>query len=141
MRTYKGRKRQTRGSVRREYPFYPNQLLRILMVIMGTLAAVAVLSALFPLSLDLIADPFARPEAGTRALWILKPVILLGGMLKRPGLTIVLVTFLAALFVLLPALDRSGQRTLKRRLLMATPFLLWVLFLAVSLLFSVGVPG
>jgi hypothetical protein len=111
------------------------------MAIMGAVAVIAILSALFPLPLDYIADPLAEPAAGTGALWILKPAILLGDILFRPGLTVVLIVIFASLFVLLPILDRSGQRSIKRRALVAVPFLLWMLFLAMSLLFSTGVGG
>jgi len=46
---------------------------------------------------------------------------------------------LAVLFVLLPILDPSEHRSLKRRAVIAIPFLLWMFFLALSLIFSVGV--
>ena len=141
VKSYKGRKRRTRRGQPREYPYYSNHILRVLMAIMGAVAVIALLSALFPLPLDYIADPLAGPQAGTRALWILKPAILLGDIIFRPGLTVVLITIFALLFVLLPILDRSGQRSIKRRILVALPFLLWMLFLAWSLLFSSGVLG
>ena len=111
------------------------------MAIMGTLAVIAVLSALIPLPLDQIADPLVEPDPGTRTLWILKPAVLLDNIAFSPGITVVLITIFAALFVLLPLLDRSGQRSIKRRILVAIPFLLWMIFLALSLLFSTGVPG
>jgi quinol-cytochrome oxidoreductase complex cytochrome b subunit len=53
----------------------------------------------------------------------------------------VLIAVLAALFVLLPLLDRSGHSSIKRRTLVAVPFLLWMLFLALSLMISTGIPG
>lgn len=138
---YKSRKRSARRGQLKEYPFYPYHIIRVLMAIMGAVAVIAILSALFPLPLDHIADPLAEPDAGTEALWILKPAILLGDILFRPGLTVVLIVIFASLFVLLPILDRSGQRSIKRRILVAVPFLLWMLFLAMSLLFSTGVGG
>jgi quinol-cytochrome oxidoreductase complex cytochrome b subunit len=133
--------KHARRGEQKEYPFYPNHLLRIFIVIMGAVAVIATLSGLFPLPLDHIADPLAPPDPGYKALWILKPAILLGDIAFTPGLTVVLITIFAALFVLLPILDRSGQRSLKRRVLVAVPFLLWMLFLACSLLFSIGVRG
>ena len=102
---------------------------------------VATLAALFPLPLDRIADPLVQPDPAIRALWILKPAILLGSILVRPALTAGLIAFLAVLFVLLPILDRSGHSTLKRRAMVAIPFLLWMAFLGLSLLMSVGVSG
>ena len=143
MRTqpYKTRKKPGRHGEQKRYPFYPNHLLRIFMAIMGAVAVTATFSALFPLPLDHIADPLAHPAPGTRALWILKPAILLGDILTMPGLSVVLIALLAALFVLLPVLDRSGQSSIKHRILVAIPFLLWMLFLAVSLLLSPGVRG
>lgn len=140
-RSFKNRRKHTRRGEQKEYPFYPNHLLRILMAIMGTVAVIAAISALFPLPLDQIADPLGTPDPGTRTLWILKPAVLLGNIASSPSLTVVLITFFAALFVLLPVLDPSGQRFLKRRILVAMPFLLWMLFLAWSLLFSTGVSG
>lgn len=141
MRSYKFRKKHARRGKQKEYPFYPNHLLRILMAIMGAVAVIATVSALLPLPLDQIADPLAEFDPGTRTLWILKPAILLGDIVFRPDLTVVLIAILATLFVLLPILDRSGQRSIKRRTLVAVPFLLWMLFLAWSLLLSTGVRG
>lgn len=138
---YKIRKKHSRRGERKTYPLYPNHLLRVLMVIMGTVAAIAILSALFPLPLDRIADPLAQPDPESRALWLLKPAILLNDMMPFPGLTAVLIAVLAVLFVLLPILDRSGQRSIKRRILVGVPFILWMLFLAWSLLLSTGVWG
>ena len=111
------------------------------MALMATVAVIAAMSALFPLPLEDIADPLAETDPGTRILWILKPAILMGDIVSRPGLVIMLTAILAALFVLLPILDRSGQRSIKRRALVAVPFLLWILFLAWSLLLSTGVRG
>lgn len=138
---YKVRKKHARRGEQKEYPFYPNHLLRILMAIMGAVAVIATVSALLPLPLDQIADPLAEFDPGTRTLWILKPAILLGDIVLVPGLTVVIIAIFATLFVLLPILDRSGQRSIKRRTLVAVPFLLWMLFLAWSLLLSTGVRG
>jgi len=140
-RPYKVRKKHARRGEQTEYPFYPKHFLRVLMAIMGAVAVIAILSALFPLPLDHMADPLAESDTGTRALWILKPAILLGDLVLRPSLTVVLIAIFATLFVLLPILDRSGQRSIKRRALVAVPFLLWMLFLAWSLLLSTGVRG
>jgi hypothetical protein len=71
----------------------------------------------------------------------LKPAILLYNILPMAGLPVVLIALLAVLFVLLPVLDRSGQRFIKRRILVAVPFLLWMFFLALSLMLSIGVRG
>lgn len=111
------------------------------MVIMGAVAGVTTLAALFPLPLDHMADPLAQPDAGIRILWILKPAILLGSILTRPSLTVGLIAVLAVLFVLLPILDRSGHSSIKRRMLVAVPFLLWMVFLALAMLFPAGVQG
>jgi quinol-cytochrome oxidoreductase complex cytochrome b subunit len=140
-RSFKGRRKRARRGEQKESPFYPNFVLRILMAIMATVAVIAILSALFPLPLDHIADPLAASDPGTRTLWILKPAVLLDNIAFSPGITVVLITIFAALFVILPLLDRSGQRSIKRRILVATPFLLWMLFLTFSLLFATGAPG
>ena len=140
-RSYKIRKKHARRGEQKEYPFYPKHLLRVLMAIMGAVAVIATLAALFPLPLDHIADPLAVSDTGTRTLWILKPAILLGDLVLRPSLTVVLIAIFAALFVLLPILDRTGQSSIKRRALVAVPFLLWMLFLAWSLLLASGVGG
>lgn len=138
---YKMRKKTVRRHEQREYPFYPHQLFRNLMAVMGAVAVVAVLAALFPLPMDRMADPLAQPDPGVGTLWILKPAILLAGILARPALAVGLIFILAVLFVLLPILDRSGHSSLKRRVLIAIPFLLWMVFLAVSLLIPTGVAG
>ncbi len=140
-RSYKVRKKGFKRGEQREYPFYPNQLFRILMSIMGAVAVVAIVAALFPLPLGQIADPLAEPDTGTGALWILKPALLLKTLVLSPRLTILLIFSLAALFVFLPILDPSGHRSIRRRIIVAVPFLLWMLFLAVSLLFAFGVPS
>lgn len=108
------------------------------MVIMGSMAVVAILAALFPLPLDHIADPLVQPDPTVRALWILKPAILLGGIFHLPGLTVVLITLLATLFVFLPILDRSGKQSIRRRLVVAVPFLIWMIFLTLSIFLSPG---
>lgn len=138
MKPHKTRKKGARRGERKEYPFYPNHFLRILMVIMGSVAVVATLAAFFPLPLDRIADPLAMPDTQSEALWILKPAVLLGSVVPLPGLTVVLITLLACLFVLLPILDRSGKQSIKRRLAVAVPFLIWMAFLALSMLLSPG---
>jgi len=140
-RSFKVRRKHARRGEQRAYPFYPNYLLRILMLIMGTMAVIAAFAALFPLPMDYIADPLAVPDPGTRTLWILKPAMLLVSIVSSSGLTVVLITIFAALFVLFPLLDRSGQASIKHRILVAIPFLLWMLFLALSLLLPAGVPG
>jgi len=111
------------------------------MAAMGTIAAISIVSAIFPRALDRIADPLMGPDPGAKILWILKPAILLKKLVFMPNLTVVLISFLAALFVLLPVLDRSGQRSVKRRAIVAVPFLLWILFLVLSLIISTGVQG
>ena len=139
---YRARRKQARHSEQKEYPFYPNFFLRVLMAALGALAVITMLSALFPLPLDHMADPLAQPAPGTRALWILKPAILLSSILPgRSSLAMVLIAVLAALFVFLPLLDRSGHSSIRRRTLVAVPFLLWMLFLALSLMIPTGIPG
>ena len=128
----------SRDSDQKEYPFYPNQFIRILMSIMGAIAVIAGLAALFPLPLNRIANPLAEPAPGTGMLWILKPAALLERLVLSPAWTVTLTAVFALLFVLLPILDPSEQRSIKRRVLVAIPFLLWMLFLALSLLFSPG---
>ncbi len=138
-RPYTLRKRLARRGKERERPFYPYHFFRGLMAAMGTIAAISTVSAIFPRALDRIADPLMGPDPGAKILWILKPAILLGDIVFRPSLTVIFIAILATLFVLLPILDRSGQRSIKRRILVAVPFLLWMLFLAWSLLLSTGV--
>ena len=131
-------RRTVRHREQREHPFYPNHFLRILMAVMATIAFMAILAAVFPLPLDRIADPLAEPAPGTRALWIIKPAILLGRIMVKPGLTAVLIAALALLFVMLPVLDTSSHRSMTRRALVAVPFLAWMLFLILSTLLSSG---
>jgi quinol-cytochrome oxidoreductase complex cytochrome b subunit len=140
MKPYRARKKGARRGERKEYPFYPNHLLRILMMIMVSVAVITALAALFPLPLDRIADPLAITEAKSRTLWILNPAIVLGSLVHLRGLTAVIITLLAGMFVLLPILDRSGKQSIKRRLLVAVPFLIWMTFLALSIFLSPG-PG
>jgi len=136
---HRTRKRTAAGSEERERIFYPTQLIRILMSVMGTIAVVSGVAAFYPLPLDRIANPLANPAPGTGILWILKPVVLLEKLVLNPALTISLTVVFALLFVMVPMLDLSEQRSIKRRTLVAVPFLLWMLFLALSLFFSPGV--
>lgn len=135
---YKGRKKTGRHRGPDEYPFYPTHLIRGLMAILGAVFAVALTSALLPLPLDHIADPLAGPGAESGILWLLKPVAVLFRITSRPGLTVGLVTFLAVLFIILPVVDRSGKSSIRRRIMVAVPFLLWLLFLAWTILFTGG---
>ena len=141
MRSYKSRTRAGRRREGKKIPFYPNQVYRVLMAIMAAITVTSILAVVFPLPLDRIADPLTRAAPGTGTLWILKPAILLVGILRGPVLAVGFITLMAALFVLLPILDRSGHSSVKRRILVAVPFLLWMAFLALSLLLSTGVPG
>ncbi len=137
-RSYQGRRKHTRRGEGGHHPFYPNQVLRIVMAVMASVAAIALLAGFFPLPLDRIADPLGGPDPSSPPLWVLKPALLLDRILTFPGLTMSLITALMALFFLLPVLDPSSHRSPLVRVLVSAPILLWILFLAIALFLPGG---
>lgn len=121
-----------------EYPFYPNHILRGLIVVVTAVAVVAFLAAIFPPSLHRAADPLTGPDPGIQALWVLKPAIVLEKLFRSRVITSSAIALLFVLFLMLPVLDRTGQRPLRKRILLTVPFAALIAWLVLSTLLSLG---
>jgi quinol-cytochrome oxidoreductase complex cytochrome b subunit len=98
-------------------PFYPNHLLRILIVSALALAIAVSLAALYPRPIGDPATPFELPE-GLVSTWIVIDVSL--GLIRHLGTWgFVGFTALGVLLMLLPLVDRGSAIRLRRRPLAA----------------------
>ena len=104
-------------------------------------ALIMFLAALFPPSLNRAADPLSGPDPGIQALWVLKPALMLEKLFSSRVITSLTITLLCLAFILLPVLDRTGSQHIRKRLLLAIPFLILIAWLVFSSLFSIGAPG
>jgi quinol-cytochrome oxidoreductase complex cytochrome b subunit len=137
-KAYQIRKQRGRRKGEAEYPFYPNHLLRGLIVVTTAAAIVTFLASIFPPSLDRAADPLTGPDPGTQALWVVKPALVLENLFGSKTLTSSAITLIFVLFLLLPVLDRTGHRHLRKRLILAVPFVAIVAWLILSALLKMG---
>ena len=140
-RAYHSRKTRDRKKERADYPFYPNHILRGLIVVVAAFALIVFLAALVPPSLDRAADPLTGPDPGIQALWVLKPAIVLEKLFRSRVITSLTITALCLGFLLLPVLDRTGRQQVSKRLMVAIPFAILIVWLVLSSLFSMGAPG
>ena len=107
-------------------PFFPQHLLRILIVSALVLALTISLAALFPRPMGDPATPFAPPE-GLVSSWVVVDVSL--GLIRTLGVWgFVSFSLLGLLLVILPLVDRDAESSLRRK----------PLVLSVGLLFFLG---
>ena len=107
-------------------PFYPHQLLRIVIVSALVLAVTISLAAMFPRPMGDPATPFETPE-GLVSSWIVVDVSL--GLIRTLGVWgFVSFSLLGLLLVILPLVDRDTESSLRRK----------PLVLSVGLLFFLG---
>ncbi len=137
-KAYQARKLRGRRKGNIDYPFYPNHILRGLIVVAAALAVVAFLAAIFPPSLNQAADPLTGPDPGIQALWVLKPAIVLEKLFRSRVVTSFAIALLFVLFLMFPVLDRTGQRPLRKRILVTVPFAALIAWLILSILLSLG---
>jgi quinol-cytochrome oxidoreductase complex cytochrome b subunit len=137
-KAYQARKKGLRKKDGTDYPFYPNHVLRGLMVVAAAAAVIAFLSAVYPPSMDRAADPFTGPGSETRALWILKPAIMAEKVVHSRTVTSAVAAVLLLGLVLLPFLDRTGQRRVQKRLHLAVPLLILIFYFILSILVHSG---
>ncbi len=140
-KAYQVRKKGLRKRDGIDYPLYPNHLIRGLMVVAAAAAVIALLSAIYPPSMDRAADPFTGPGSETRALWILKPAIMAEKIVHSRTVTSTVAAVLLLGFVLLPFLDRTGQRRVQKRLFLAVPLLILIFYFILSILVHSGGMG
>ncbi len=119
-------------------PFFPNHMLRQLVVVFITLGAVMTLAAFFPRPFAPPADPFMPPEA-LPALGL--PATLLVGAGRLPwGLGLILFPLLVVALAVLPLVVRTEENAFTRRPVAMGLFILFLVLLLVS--FTVGfAPG
>jgi len=94
-------------------PFFPNHLLRSLIVAVIGIAVVFSLAALYPRPIGDIADPYAIPDALVSTWVVVDVALALIRFLGAWGLG--LFTLLGLALVLLPLFDRGPERRLRQR--------------------------
>jgi ubiquinol-cytochrome c reductase cytochrome b subunit len=112
-------------------PFYPNHMLRQLVVVFVTLMVLITLAAFFPRPFGAPADPFSVPDE-MPALGL--PTAIIVGAASLPaglGLIVLILLFLA--LAVLPLVEGSTETAFSRRPFAMGLFLVFVLFLLVSL--------
>jgi len=113
-------------------PFYPNHMLRQLVVVLITLAAVLTLAAFFPRPFGLPADPFTLPVE-LPALGL--PAAILVGAGRLPGgLGLVALPLILVALAVLPLAVRTNEQAFSRRPVAMGLFILFLLLLLASLL-------
>jgi quinol-cytochrome oxidoreductase complex cytochrome b subunit len=120
-------------------PFFPNHMLRQLVVALVIIGILVTLAAFFPRPFSPPADPFEVPSE-VPALGL--PAAILVGAARLPwGLGLVGLPLLLLLLALLALVDRSEEESLFRRPMALTLFGLFFLLLLVSWLVGAGLPG
>ncbi len=119
-------------------PFFPNHMLRQLVVVLLTLAVVVTLAAFFPRPFAPPADPFALPHE-VPALG-LGAAILVGAGRLPGGLGLILLPLLLVALAGLPLVVQTNEQAFSRRPVAMGLFLLFLLLLLVSLVAGLG-PG
>lgn len=113
-------------------PFFPNHMLRQLVVVFVTLLIVVTLASFWPRPFGPSADPFSLPDHVPPLGF---PMTILAGAARIPfGLGLVAFAFLLLAMALLPLIERTRNRELSRRPLAMGVFGLFLLFLLVSLI-------
>lgn len=119
-------------------PFFPNHMLRQLIVVLVTLGLVGTLAAFFPRPFGPPADPFSPPE-GVPALGL--PAAILVGAGRIPGgLGLIGLPVLLLALAVLPLLVRTKEEAFTRRPVAMWLSVLFLLLLLASLFAGLG-PG
>ena len=113
-------------------PFYPNHMLRQLVVVFVTLAAVLTLAAFFPRPFGLPADPFTLPTE--MPILGLPATILVGAGRLPGGLGLIGLPLILLALAVLPLVVRTDEQALSRRPVALGLFILFLLLLLVSLI-------
>jgi ubiquinol-cytochrome c reductase cytochrome b subunit len=120
-------------------PFYPNHMLRQLVVVLVTLAVVLTLAAFFPRPFGSPADPFTLPPE-LPALGL--PAAILVGAGRLPaGLGLIGLPLILLALALLPLLVTNHEREFSRRPVAMGLFILFLLLLLVSLVAGLPMGG
>jgi ubiquinol-cytochrome c reductase cytochrome b subunit len=124
------------GGVEEGEPFFPNHMLRRMVVVFFTLGAVATLAAFWPRPFGDPANPFA-PPAELPALG-LPGVILVGAHRVPLGMGLFGLALLVVALAVLPLVEKSPERAFSRRPLAMGVFGLFLLLLLASLVAGLG---
>jgi len=117
-------------------PFFPNHMLRQLVVVFITLGAVVTLAAFYPRPFGSPADPFTPPEA-LPALGL--PAVILVGAARLPvGLGLVGMPALLIALALLPLVVRPKEDAFSRRPVALVLFVFFLALLLASLLMGLS---
>ncbi len=119
-------------------PFYPNHMLRQLVVVLLTLAVVLTLAVFYPRPFAAPADPFTLPER-LPALG-LPAAILIGAGRLPGGFGFIALPLLVGALAVLPLAVRTKEEALSRRPVAMGLSLLFLILLLVSLVAGLG-PG
>lgn len=113
-------------------PFFPNHMLRQLIVLFLTLVVVITLAAFWPRPFGTPADPFTVPEQ-IPALGL--PAAILVGAERLPaGLGLVGLPLLLVALAVLPLVEGSGKGSIFKRPMAAVVLVLFLLLLLISLI-------
>ncbi|NNM05880.1 MAG: hypothetical protein HKO65_12390 [Gemmatimonadetes bacterium] len=119
-------------------PFFPNHMLRQLVVVLVTLAVVITLAAFLPRPFGPPADPFSLPDE-VPALGI--PAVILVGAARLPaGMGLYGLPLLLFALAVLPLVVRTKEESFTRRPVAMGLFALFLLLLLASLIAGLG-PG
>lgn len=120
-------------------PFFPNHMLRQLVVALLTIGVLVTLAAFFPRPFAAPADPFSVPDA-VPALGF--PAAILVGAGRLPGgLGLFGLPALLAALAFLALVERSEEKSLLRRPMALTVSVLFLLLLLASLLAGISTTG
>ena len=122
-----------RGSTARgQHPFYPNHVLKNLVVLLAAAAAICAFAAIVPIPMDQMADPLLPPSRQPAvSYWLVRPALALDRLLP-PALTGGLLAGFF-LFTLLLPLAMGNERSRFRHLAVGALFLMWMAFLLAAL--------
>ncbi len=111
--------------------FYPNEILRHILLIFLLISAVILGVIFIPESFQKSTDEFAALQ--TRPPWYLLPFYQLLNLLKNKATYISILTIIAITFISIPFLDRKPERSLWKK-----PIFLSIIVISLSMIMSLG---
>ena len=111
--------------------FYPNEVLRHILLIFLFISAVMLGVIFIPESFQKATDEFAAFQ--TRPPWYLLPFYQLLDLIKHKAVYLVILIVLAIAFIGIPFLDRRSERSLWKK-----PVFLFIIVVNLSMIFILG---
>ena len=111
--------------------FYPNEVLRHILLIFLFISAVMLGVIFIPESFQKATDEFAALQ--TRPPWYLLPFYQLLELIKNKAVYLVVLIVLAIAFIGIPFLDRRSERSLWKK-----PVFLFIIVVNLSMIFILG---